>query len=307
MIAFAVAKSSYETAAFQLKEFGCITVSHQTVSNLVSSLSDEVQSKLANNAGVRQAFQEAKGDTEFTADGAFIHIRNEDETHCWMECKVAGFTKRERGRSALPHEWDSRELPKPTVNMAMATLDKIDEFTERCKEFRCHLGVGGGVSVLGDGAHWIWNLSPKLFGNAAECLDIFHAAERISGCGKVLFPDSDIQRKSWFEDKRMLLLRKGFCGVNAELVQEYKSGLYDEEQQSAMSSLQNYLFNHRHRLSYSERLFEGRAIGSGVVEGACKNLVGRRLKQTGACWRQRQAEKMTVLCAALYSNPIVST
>ncbi|GHT17649.1 hypothetical protein FACS1894189_3940 [Planctomycetales bacterium] len=111
----------------------------------------------------------------------------------------------------------------------------------------------------------------------------------------MLFPDSDIQRKSWFEDKRMLLLCKGFCGVNAELVQEYKSGLCDEGQQSAMSSLQNYLFNHRHRLSYSERLFEGRAIGSGVVEGACKNLVGRRLKQTGACWRQGQAEKMTYL------------
>jgi N-acyl-D-aspartate/D-glutamate deacylase len=28
LIAFAVAKSSYETAAFQLREFGCITVSH---------------------------------------------------------------------------------------------------------------------------------------------------------------------------------------------------------------------------------------------------------------------------------------
>ncbi|GHT15944.1 hypothetical protein FACS1894170_13450 [Planctomycetales bacterium] len=250
LIAFAVAKSSYETAAFQLKEFGCITVSHQTVSNLVPSLSDEVQSKLANNADVRQAFQEAKGDTEFTTDGAFIKIRHEDKSHCWMECKVAGFAKRERGKSALPHEWDSRELPKPTVNMAMATLDKIDEFTERCKEFRFNLGVGGGVSVLGDGAHWIWNLSPKLFGNTAECLDIFHAAEHISGCGKALFKDAE-QQRCWFEDTR---------------------------------------------------LFSGRAIGSGVVEGACKNLVGRRLKQTGACWRLRQAEKMTVLCATLYSN-----
>ncbi|GHT15237.1 hypothetical protein FACS1894170_12740 [Planctomycetales bacterium] len=39
LIAFAVAKSSYETAAFQLKEFGCITISHQSVSNLVPSLS----------------------------------------------------------------------------------------------------------------------------------------------------------------------------------------------------------------------------------------------------------------------------
>ncbi|GHT34663.1 hypothetical protein FACS189427_02390 [Planctomycetales bacterium] len=118
-------------------------------------------------------------------------------------------------------------------------------------------------------------------------MDIFHVSEHISGCGKALFKDEE-QQRCWFEDKRMLLLRKGFCGVNAELVQEYKSGLYDEEQQSAIGSLQDYLFNNRNRLSYSERLFAGRAIGSGVVEGAC--------------WRLRQAEKMTVLCAALYSN-----
>jgi hypothetical protein len=264
-------------------------------------LSDEVAVKLHNNAAVRKAFQKAKGDTEFTADGAFIHIRNEDKTHCWMECKVACFTKRERGKSALPHEWDKRELPKPSVTMAIASLDKIEDFTQRCKEFRFNLGVGGNVSVLGDGATWIWKFSPKLFGNTAECLDIFHAAEHISDCGKVLFKE-DAVRKTWFEDTRLLLLRKGFEGVNAELQSLLKSALFDDEQKDEVRSLQRYLSNNRERLNYAERLFEGRSIGSGVVEGACKNLVGRRLKQTGACWRQRQAEKMTVLCAALYSD-----
>ncbi|MDR0870803.1 MAG: S1 RNA-binding domain-containing protein [Planctomycetaceae bacterium] len=95
LIAFAVGKSSYELAAFQLREFGCITVSHQTVSNLTESLSDEVAGRLKNNAAVRKEFQEAKGDTEFTADGAFIKIRHADKTHGWLECKVADFAKRE--------------------------------------------------------------------------------------------------------------------------------------------------------------------------------------------------------------------
>jgi hypothetical protein len=102
LIAFAVAKNSFETAAFQLREFGCITVSHQTVSNLTEPLSDEVAGRLTDNGAVRKAFQEATGDTEFTADGAFIKIRHEDKTHCWMECKVACFAKRERGKSATP-------------------------------------------------------------------------------------------------------------------------------------------------------------------------------------------------------------
>lgn len=301
LIGFAAAKSSYETASFQLKEFGCLTISHQTVGNLVASLSDEVSSKLANNVAVRKAFQEAEGDTEFTADGAFINIRKEDKTHCWMECKVADFTKRKRGASTLPEDWDKRDLPKPTVNMAIATLGKIDDFTERCKAFRFNLGVSGDVSVLGDGAHWIWNLSPKLFGNTAECLDIFHASERLSDCGKILYKN-DAVRQTWFEDTRMLLLRKGFAGVNELLSRWLSDEMFDGEQKEAVRELQTYLSNNRERLSYRERLFEGRAIGSGVVEGACKNLVGRRLKQTGACWRWEQVEKMTVLCAALYSD-----
>ncbi|GHT41672.1 hypothetical protein FACS189443_3750 [Planctomycetales bacterium] len=175
--------------------------------------------------------------------------------------------------------------------MAIATLGKIEEFTERCNVFRFNWGVGGNVPVLGDGAHWIWNLSLKLFGNTAECLDIFHVSECIDDCGK-----------AWFEDTRMLLLRKGFSGVNELLSSLFSNDIFNEKQKGAIRSLRTYLNNNRERLNYRERLAQGRSIGSGVVEGACKNLVGGRLKQTGACWRQQRVEKMAVICAAIYSN-----
>jgi len=47
---------------------------------------------------------------------------------------------------------------------------------------------------------------------------------------------------------------------------------------------------------------EGRSIGNGQVEGACKNLIGRRLKQTGARWRVRRVNNMATLCALFYGN-----
>jgi hypothetical protein len=132
-------------------------------------------------------------------------------------------------------------------------------------------------------------------------LDIFHASERISDCGKALFKDETV-RKTWFEDTRMLLLRRGFAGMNEELERLLSDAIFDGGQKESILSLQTYLGNNRERLCYAERLRKGQAIGSEVVEGACKNLVGRRLKQAGACWRLRQAEKMTVLCAALYCD-----
>jgi hypothetical protein len=39
-----------------------------------------------------------------------------------------------------------------------------------------------------------------------------------------------------------------------------------------------------------------------MVEGACKTVVGRRLKQTGARWRVRRAERMASLCCMLYGD-----
>ena len=39
-----------------------------------------------------------------------------------------------------------------------------------------------------------------------------------------------------------------------------------------------------------------------MIEGACKTVVGRRLKQTGARWRVRHAERVVALCGGLYSD-----
>lgn len=44
----------------------------------------------------------------------------------------------------------------------------------------------------------------------------------------------------------------------------------------------NYLSGHRGRMMDAARLRRGASIGSGMVEGAIKLLVGQRIKQTGA-------------------------
>src|SRR5438552_1642354 len=59
---------------------------------------------------------------------------------------------------------------------------------------------------------------------------------------------------------------------------------------------------HRGHTDYAGRLAEGRSIGSGMVEGACKQVVGRRLKQTGARWKVRRVERMAALCAVQASD-----
>jgi hypothetical protein len=139
-----------------------------------------------------------------------------------------------------------------------------------------------------------------VFGTTDECLDIFHRAEHISDCGKEVFGETQ-GATDWFERMRLVLLAEGFAGVERELTQMLKDDL-KESSRKAISSLLEYFRGHGERLHYAERLSMGRVIGSGLIEGACKNLVGRRLKQTGACWRWERANRIAVLCSVLYSD-----
>jgi len=76
----------------------------------------------------------------------------------------------------------------------------------------------------------------------------------------------------------------------------------DTTKLKALETVDGYLTWHKTRLGYRERLWQGRAIGSGQVEGACKNLIGARLKQTGARWREDRVNRMGVVCSLFYTD-----
>jgi hypothetical protein len=276
-----------------------------TIGNIANGVAGDIESKMDDNPAFRAAFQKAQGESEFYMDGTFIHILNADGTREWREMKVAAFIKRLLAASALPTEWTTRNLPKPSVAYAFASILGKEDFQERCNMERRRLGVGGVSSALGDGAKWIWNIVREIFGKTDECLDIYHALEHVSACGKALHGEGEAFT-SWLDKMRLVLLSEGFSGMEREL-----QSLEDElkgkskkakSQRASVSSLREYLRGNEGRLNYAERLAAGRAIGSGLIEGACKNLVGRRMKQTGACWRLERANRMALVCSLLYAK-----
>jgi hypothetical protein len=98
---------------------------------------------------------------------------------------------------------------------------------------------------------------------------------------------------------------RGF-GMDREL-SSLLAGKLKKSEREKVTSLLEYLKNNAHRLNYCEWLSEGRAIGSGLIEGACKNLIGLccwawGLKQTKACWRVPRANKIAIICAIMYSD-----
>lgn len=66
--------------------------------------------------------------------------------------------------------------------------------------------------------------------------------------------------------------------------------------------MRNYFAGYRGRLNYALRLRRGQALGSGLVEGSMKQLLNKRVKQTGARWQVEQVGPFVEL-GALAAGP----
>jgi hypothetical protein len=244
------------------------------------------------------AFAEAGGDVEFQLDATTVNT-----TGGWRDMKLGIFARREPGEEATATQWDSRDLPGPTARVAFAAIEPIDRFAPRIGEWagRLKLTDTAAITTLGDGAAWIWNAAAEQLPGSGGVLDIYHASGHVSDAGKGLFGEGAAAAKTWLEEGRALLLSDGWAGlcdhIGATLLKAPELSGH-----AALGGLTGYFAAHAGRLNYAHRLHTGRSIGSGMVEGAAKNLIGRRLKQTGARWVVGNADAMACLCSLSYSD-----
>jgi hypothetical protein len=310
--------SSFDKAAEHLEEFCGIKLSDNTIRDLCQKEAVPMGRWQRTNPAANADFIASKGDVEFTTDGTCVNT-----TEGWREMRVGIFAKRERGESVHPDQWDDRKLPKPHASVAFAGIENKEQFRKHWNGWARRLGVDEEtISVLGDGAHWIWDAATLTFAKRDEVLDVYHGLENISNCGKVLYGSETEAYETWHDETTLELLWNGYelierrlnrlerclAGVPAEYQTTEQRGRTPEqttkasEALEAIRKLRGYLSYHANRLNYRERLAEGKSIGSGQVEGACKNLIGKRLKQTGARWRIKRVSNMATLCAVLYGN-----
>ena len=222
------------------------------------------------------------------------------------EVKVGIISKRKRGKGVPPEQWGNRtrlELPALETSIAFAAVENKETFQERFAYWRSWLRLGAkeALSALGDGAAWIWNIVREVFGKIKECLDVYHGLEHVSDTGKVLYGDGTAEFKKWYAEATLEFVESGFTMIEKRLDRLEQEERSDKEKE-ALRSLRGYLENNRERLCYRKRLAEGRAIGSGQIEGACKHLIGKRLKQTWAEWKEDRLDQMAILCALRYSS-----
>jgi hypothetical protein len=123
-------------------------------------------------------------------------------------------------------------------------------------------------------------------------LDFYHAASYLEKLAKALYPQDEQASKSQAEQWCSLLKAEGGA-VMLEVLRQWdgparKSAALREQFESVLS----YFGNNVHRMAYPEYVAEGWHIGSGVVESACKTVVGQRLKGPGMRWGEEGAHAL---------------
>jgi hypothetical protein len=282
---------SFAKARILLDEMCGWKLDEETI-RLVTHAAAKAASKARATREDASRFATAGGEIEVAIDAGKVNTRIG-----WKDVKIALFLRRIAGHPATPAQWDSRTLPRPTIRVVVAAVEEAETFTMRMQteSDRLNATLAGAISVLGDGAEWIWNLSETVFPLADEVLDVFHAVERISDAVKAVWGDTEAA-KSRIAAGRQAILTRGKLGVErwlAETIAEVPMGTSTGPLLEAAA----YLAKHPTRMDYAERLTEGRSIGSGAVEGAVKQLLNLRMKRTGARWKVEHVGPLVELIA----------
>jgi hypothetical protein len=301
MITLAGVQRSFRNGCTLLEQLAGWSTCHEVVRQVCYRQSDEMNKQRQADSPEIEPFRQAKGHMEFQTDATKLNTLGG-----WRDMKLGVFAKREPGEPATADEWDKRDLPAPTARFAFAAIKEIELFAPWWKQWAERLGLDQQrLSVLGDGAQWIWEHAGLQFRNWSGVLDIFHSSEWLATAAKAACGEGTKEAERWLKEGRLALLRDGYVGL-CEYVQSSMEWVANRRGlEEATPGLLNYLCGHRERLNYALRLRRGQPIGSGLIEGACKQMIGRRMKQTGAQWDVDNANRMAFLCSLAYADSLL--
>ena len=281
----------FETAEEVLQETAGVTLSDSSIRSISEAIGAEIETITQVEVEKSQKEDPPETQAEIMAiytDGAMVNTREEQ----WKEVKVGAVASFNRtGPKQI-------KLDRTTYT---AYLGGVEEFKPRLWAEGFRRGVQGKEATLflGDGSPWVWNLADELFPHAIQVLDYWHLCENVWKASHLIFIDEE-EKRHWVENITEKMLRQGKVD---EAIKTIKSTtIRTEEEKKAVETLLGYIENNRKRINYPFLEQKGYPIGSGIIESACKRIVGARHKQAGMRWSKTGVQKMLNLVSFIHSK-----
>ncbi|MFQ6036972.1 MAG: ISKra4 family transposase, partial [Sedimentisphaerales bacterium] len=277
---------SFEQTSRKIEALTGQKVSDNTIERLVQHVGSVVIKGQANSL---QDFCEQRQipDSENNPERVYIAVdgTTAHEIDGWHEVKVASiYWKNQRGQKD-----DGRFV---------ASFENSERFGWHLWQQACRCGFRQAKEAvyLGDGAGWIRTEHHRHFGRATFIIDWYHACEHVWDCGKVLFGEGTKATKRWSEQHSSWLWDGRTKRLLDDLKQQCKR--HRGRKRQAVDDLYRYISVNEQQMRYDVFRAKGYDISSGSAEGACKNVVGKRLKQSGMIWTRLGSSSVLALRVA---------
>lgn len=126
-----------------------------------------------------------------------------------------------------------------------------------------------------------------------------HVIEKLWTAGEVLFREGTPELKDWVDAQKDRLYAGDTEAIFDELVRQLDripvTGPGNKGRRSRLHAVCNYIVNRVEKMNYDELIARDLEIGSGQVEGAIKNVIGRRFDHGGMRWIKERAEALLQL------------
>jgi hypothetical protein len=221
--------------------------------------------------------------------------KGEDGRARTREVKLAVFFTQDRV------DGDGHPVRDPGSSSYIATFEPAAVFAGLVKAEGIRRGADHvrQLTILGDGAAWIWNIASSKFPEATQIVDLFHAREHLHDLARLLeFMLGD--RKDQWLAARLEDLDYGDIDGICKAARAYPlQGIKKDELDTSLG----YFENNAPRMRYHWFRQCGLFTGSGVVEAGCKTVIGQRLKLSGMHWTATGADAITTLRCQQASRP----
>ena len=307
MVGLAASETSFACAGELLDELAGVALEAKQVERLAEALGRQ----LAAAEAERGAPEPSAARTLYVGlDGTGIPVRpaetvgragkQADGSAKTREVKLVTVWSAEgRDRAGMPR----RDLDSVSCNAAVESIAARDTdrepspFAARVLRELERRGVQRAERrvVVGDGAAWIWNFADEHLPGAVQIVDLFHAKEHLFEAARAIYQSDNDLARQWGKARRDELDRHGAAPV-LEALRQHADG------NDLVRRELDYFAINRKRMDYPTFRARGLCVTTGVVEGACKSVIGNRLKRGGMHWTVNGANAIIALRCAIRSN-----
>lgn len=155
------------------------------------------------------------------------------------------------------------------------------------------------VQVVVDGEPCLRQRAQDLFPTAVITLDLRHAQERLWKTGRLFHREGSPELEAWVAPLNSLLL----AGKTTALLKRLKTmrsaiaprGPGTKAKREKLDEQIHYFQQRQEMMHYDQYRREDLVLATGIVEGACRHVIGERLDCAGMRWTREGAEPLLQL------------